>query len=79
MHSSRFHTYTYNKYCIDLVAEEDCSVTMVSGKVSHNQRRNRTRLRFSSDGDQKVTYQCKLDDGKFNDCEFVTYYNYYCI
>ncbi len=46
---------------------------MVSGKVRHNQRRNRTRFRFSSDGDPKVTYRCKLDDGEFDDCEFIAF------
>ena len=47
---------------------------MVSGKVKYNQQRNRTRIRFSSDGDPEVTYGCKLDDGKFDDCEFIIYY-----
>ena len=53
------------------MAEKNCSVTMVSGKVNYSQRRNRTRFRFSSDGDPEVTYGCKLDDGKFDDCEFI--------
>ena len=44
---------------------------MVRGSIKHNKGRKRTRLRFSSDGDPKVTYACKLDDEKFNDCKLI--------
>ena len=51
--------------------EEDCSVTMINGRFNHNNQRNRTRFRLSSDGDPKVTYKCKLDNRNFDDCEFI--------
>ena len=44
---------------------------MIDASIKHNQRRKRTKLTFSSDGDPGVTYQCKLDDGKFEECEFM--------
>ena len=49
----------------------DCSVTMVRGNIKHNNKRKRTTLKFSSDGDPKVTYECKIDDKKFKDCELI--------
>ena len=42
---------------------------MVSGNVKYSERRKRTVLRFLSDVDPRVTYQCKLDDNNFKDCE----------
>ena len=42
---------------------------MINGNVKYSERRKRTALIFSSDGDPRVTYQCKLDDKKFKDCE----------
>ena len=60
------------KYCKNCnIHLEDCSVSMISGKFNHNNKRSRTRFRFSSDGDSKVTYKCKLDDERFEDCEFI--------
>ncbi len=52
-------------------------VTSVRGKISHNKRRKRTKFSFSSDGNPGVTYQCKLDDGKFKECEFIANINSY--
>ena len=42
---------------------------MVNGRISYNQKTRKTIFKFSSDGDASVLYQCKLDDGKFEDCE----------
>ena len=55
---------------------ESCSVSMISGKFNHNSKRSRTRFRFSSDGDSRVTYKCKLDDERFEDCKFKA--TYFC-
>ena len=44
---------------------------MIDGRIKQNQRTKRTRFIFSSDGDPNVTYSCKLNDGKFEDCELM--------
>ena len=54
---------------VNLAAAEDCSVTSVSGRVKHI--RKKIRFGFLSDGGPKVTYKCKLDDMKFEDCELI--------
>ena len=52
-----------------LTVEETCSIT---GRFRHNKNRKRTTFRFSSDGDPKAKYECKLDGKKFIDCELRT-------
>ena len=44
---------------------------MIDGRIRHSRQRNRTVLRFSSDGDPDVTYICKLDDEEFIYCELI--------
>ena len=61
------------KYCIDFPATQNCSVTKVTGKINHNRNKQRTRLRFSSDGGPGVTYKCKFNDESFEDCELIIY------
>ena len=44
---------------------------MIHGTIDHDQNRNATIFEFSSDGDPKAKYTCKLDNDKFNDCELL--------
>ena len=50
----------------------ECSVSRVNGRARHSRRTGNSTLRFSSDGDPLVSYECKLDDEDFEDCEFIT-------
>ena len=59
--------YYKNLFCL----EKGCLLTKIMGRVKHNQSRKRTTLTFSSDDDLRSTYRCKLDDRKFQDCEFM--------
>ena len=43
---------------------------MINGSFMHSRNRKST-FRFSSDGDPKASYKCKLDDKKFDDCELL--------
>ena len=58
-------------FCAHFTAEENCSITMIRGSFKHNRNRRRTTFRFSSDGDPKAKYKCKLDKRKFDDCELL--------
>ena len=53
--------------CINLGG--DCMLTKINGRVKHSLKRKRTTLTFSSDDDLKTTYQCKLDERDFQQCE----------
>ena len=55
----------------------ECSVSKVMGRARHNRRRGRTTLRFSSDGDPLISYECKLDNEDFKNCKFITWYGTY--
>ena len=50
------------------VIEEDCLVSVINGSVKRDLRKTKATLTFSSDGDSKVTYECKVDK-KFETCE----------
>ena len=53
----------------------------ITGRVKYNQRSNKAKFTFSSDPDDDltVTYQCKLDKGKYKSCKwlasFISYEN----
>ena len=49
---------------------ETCIVTAVTGNVKHNRRKKRTLLTFAADK-ENATFECKLDKGNFQHCEFM--------
>ena len=56
-----------------IVLKADCSVSVVHGSIKHNSQRKKAKLRFSSNGGPKVTYRCKLDDKRFEDCKLANF------
>ena len=60
---------SHSTCCVGFTDAQECSVTMVRGSVKYKRGRKSTRLIFSSDGDSRVTFQCKLDNKRFEDCK----------
>ena len=52
---------------------EDCIVTKIQSKIKRNTRKKRIRLTFSSDGDPRATYRCKLDNNVSENCKLWQY------
>ena len=56
-------------YCIDL--EKSSLVTKIAEDFDHNQTNKTKTFTFSSDDHSRSTYKCKLDNGKFKQCELI--------
>ena len=58
------------KYCF---IAANCTVSTLSGNVTHNSERKRTMLTFEADN-TNATYTCKLDRGTFKHCKIHNLY-----
>ena len=53
-----------------LFVVDNCSVSTIFGKVSHNRNNGKTVLRFKAD-DSNAKYTCKLDKESYKSCKLV--------
>ena len=70
-----FHVIIYlANYTINILLyrfRKPCLVTKITKDFDHNRKNKTTTFTFSSDDHSRSTYKCKLDNGKFKQCELI--------